>query len=77
MISRCTYKNNNRWYRYGGRGIKVCDKWRRFENFLNDMEERPLKMTLDRIDVNGNYEPLNCRWADAITQAREKRRVID
>lgn len=70
MKERCYNKKNKRYESYGGKGIIVCDRWKNsFENFLEDMGERPEGMTLDRIDVNGNYEPNNCRWVDATTQA--------
>lgn len=73
MIQRCTNPNRRNYKWYGARGIQVCDRWRHsFDNFLADMGPRPNGLTLDRIDVNGNYEPTNCRWATPIEQAREK-----
>jgi len=62
MHHRCKNKNNEAYHRYGGRGISVCERWNDFRNFLKDMGERPLKMDLDRINNDGNYEPSNCRW---------------
>jgi hypothetical protein len=71
--ARCMNKNHPDYYLYGARGIKVCDRWDAFENFLLDMGSRPENTSIDRIDVNGNYEPSNCRWADLKVQSRNKR----
>lgn len=70
MKNRCYNPKNDRYNNYGGRGIKVCERWMSFENFYKDMGERPKNTTLDRIDINGNYEPSNCKWSDSITQYR-------
>ena len=73
MLRRCRPGGHSA-KNYGDRGIRVCDRWHVFENFLEDMGLRPSrKHSLDRIDVNGNYEPGNVRWATASTQGRNRR----
>lgn len=68
MLTRClrSYKKGRRDYK--DRGITVCQRWRKFENFLADMGEKPAGLMLDRIDNDGNYEPGNCRWTNRQTQ---------
>jgi ubiquitin len=75
---RCYNKKATGYNNYGGRGIKVCDRWlHSFENFLEDMGLKPTpKHSLDRIDVNGNYELSNCRWATQFTQSRNRKGTV-
>lgn len=75
MIDRCTQKSYRGYHRYGGRGIKVCDRWSGddgYKNFLADMGERPSGTSIDRVNNDGNYEPSNCRWATAAEQSMNR-----
>ncbi len=74
MKDRCLNSRNKRYEDYGGRGITVCERWLRFENFYEDMGDRPDGKSLDRYpDPNGNYEPSNCRWATPKEQQLNRR----
>lgn len=77
MLNRCRHPKNTHYHLYGGRGIKVCDRWHKFENFLEDMGVRPKGKSLDRHpNKDGNYEPGNCRWATAKEQYHNRRQFV-
>lgn len=82
MLSRCENPNTNRYHRYGGRGIKVCDEWHDFANFLEwsmnngyDPSAKRGQYTIDRIDIDGDYSPRNCRWVDNLAQTSSTSRT--
>lgn len=73
MIGRCSENANPKTKKhYHDRGIRVCERWRSFNNFMEDMGARPIGLTIERIDNDGDYEPGNCKWASLTTQARNK-----
>ena len=76
MIQRCTDPNATNYKNYGGRGITVCEEWKDFSKFYEDMGDIPPGMTLDRKDNDGNYCKENCRWASYLTQENNKRNNI-
>lgn len=79
LKGRCNNPNDQKFSRYGGRGIRVCERWQNsFENFYADMGPCPVGLTIDRKNNDGNYEPSNCRWATGVQQARNnsKNRIL-
>jgi hypothetical protein len=81
MRGRCLYKTTTGYENWGGRGIEICSRWLEpegvgFANFLHDLGNRPVGMTLDRINPNGHYEPGNCRWAQSDVQVGNQRRFL-
>lgn len=77
MKYRCSNPNLNNYKDYGGRGIKVCDRWLSFTNFIEDMGRRPSnKHSIERVNNDGNYEPSNCEWATTDKQSANKRQTL-
>lgn len=78
MRARCGNTKSAAYHNYGGRGIKVCERWASYDHFVDDMGLAPAALTLERLDTNGHYEPGNCRWAtmtDQLNNQRRNRRV--
>ncbi len=74
MMQRCTNPNGGNWNNYGGRGIVVCNRWLKFENFLADMDRCPSGLSIERVDNEGPYAPWNCIWGTLEQQNSNKRR---
>lgn len=76
MIRRCSVPTCNSYKNYGGRGISVCERWMDFDNFFEDMGNRPSSIhSLDRINNDGNYEPSNCKWSTKNEQMNNRRKI--
>lgn len=73
MLSRCYMPTDSKFADYGGRGIVMCERWRKFDNFLADMGVKPDGLSIERINNDGNYQPSNCKWATRTEQNRNKR----
>lgn len=76
MRQRCNDPKAANYHNYGGRGIKVCARWNDFRNFVEDMGDKPPRHSIDRIDVNGDYTPENCRWATYSQQRSNQRKNV-
>jgi hypothetical protein len=76
MKRRCLNPKHKDHPNYGGRGIGICARWSSFEEFLADMGPKPLGMTLERKEVNGDYEPANCKWASRKEQRWNRRDTL-
>lgn len=76
MHARCANPDHVSYPHYGACGIRVCQRWNEFKNFIADMGERPFGTSLDRIDNDGDYQPSNCRWTTYQEQARNKRATV-
>jgi len=73
MKGRCFNRNDAAFDNYGGRGITMCDRWLKFDNFISDMGPKPMGFSIERINNNGNYEPSNCKWIPRPDQGRNRR----